>query len=201
MAVTGARLGPLRPQTEPGAFLSPPGAPDSPESSEPCPEAPQPSPERGPRGSGPEPRTEGTRAQASSRCQAAPRPEALSCPPPEGGQTPHLCSHSAAGLGAGEAGIAPQPWGPSAGLLTLASPGSLDSRPVPATVLSFWLPAGSRLFPPRPVPPTNTRLGSQQPWTGVVVAQSLLLVPSSSSVSADTWLGGAPEEGGGLMGE
>lgn len=85
MAVTGARLGPLQPQTEPGAFLSPPGAPDSPESSEPCPEAPQPSPERGPRGSGPEPRTEGTRAQASSRCQAAPRPEALSCPPPRGG--------------------------------------------------------------------------------------------------------------------
>ena len=89
MAVTGARLGPLQPQTEPGAFLSPPGAPDSPESSGPWPEAPQPSPERGPRGSGPEPRTEGTRAQASSRCQAAPRPEALSCPPPpRGGRHP-----------------------------------------------------------------------------------------------------------------
>ena len=174
MAVTGARLGPLRPQTEPGAFLSPPGAPDSPESSEPCPEAPQPSPERGPRGSGPEPRTEGTRAQASSRGQAAPRPEVLSCPPPEGGQTPHLCSHSAAGLGAGEAGIAPQPWGPSAGLLTLASPGSLDSRPVPATVLSFWLPAGSRLFPPPPVPTPD--LGASSPGL-----EWWWLSPSSSS--------------------
>lgn len=190
MAVTAARLGP-QPRTEPGAFLSPPRCPDSPESSGRCPEAPQPSPERGPRGSGPVPRTEGTRAQASSRCQAAPRPEALSCPP-EGGQTPHLFAHSAAGLGAGEAGIAPQPWGPGAGPLSLASPGSPDSGPVPARVLSFWLPAGSRLFPPRPVPPTNTRLGSQQPWTGAV-AQSLLLFPSSSSFSADTWLGGALE--------
>lgn len=200
MAVTGARLGPRQPQTEPGVFLSPPRAPDSPESSGPCPEAPQPSQERGPRGSGPEPRTEGTRAQASSRCQAAPRPEALSCaPPPEGGQTPHLFSHSAAGLEVGEAGIVPQPWGPGAGPLALSSPGSPDSRPVPVRVLSFWLPAGSRLFPPpRSLPPN--RLGSQQPWIGVV-AQSLLLFSSSSSFSADTWLGGAPGEGGGLMGE
>lgn len=132
------------------------------------------------------------------RCQAAPRPEALSCAPRGGADTTPLLPLSRGPRGR-------RGWNRSSALgsrcwlaCALPSPGSPDSRPVPVRVLSFWLPAGSRLFPP---PGPSHRTDFWEPaaldWS---VAQSLLLF-SSSSFSADTWLGGAPGEGGGLMGE
>lgn len=138
-----------------------------------CHEAPQASPEKPPQGSGPVPRTAGTRTLASSRCYTAPRPEARSCPP-EGGQTPHPCCQPAlCPWERTRARIALQPYFPTR---------SRDSGP------SFsWSAFGltsSRLFPPHPVlslPPTPGLGAAALDWGGGL----------SSSSLADTWLGGA----------